>query len=58
MSDLSQTISSTLVAYYDMIRKRVHELVDSLPEDKIWRRPYHYGNSVGNRLVHLTGNLN
>jgi uncharacterized damage-inducible protein DinB len=58
MSDLSQTISSTLVAYYDMIRKRVHELVEPLPEDKIWRRPYHYGNSVGNLLLHLTGNLN
>lgn len=58
MGTLSQTVSSTLVAYYELIRRRVHELVDPLPEDKIWRRPYHYGNSVGNLLLHVTGNLN
>jgi hypothetical protein len=58
MSDISQTISNSLIAYYEMIHKRVHELVESVPEEKIWRRPYHYGNSVGNLVLHLTGNLN
>jgi uncharacterized damage-inducible protein DinB len=58
MSALNQTVSGTLATYYEMIRKRVHELVDPLPQDKIWRRPYYYGNSVGNLLLHLTGNLN
>jgi hypothetical protein len=58
MSALNQTISTTLAAYYEMIGRRVHELVDPLPEDKLWRRPYHYGNSVGNLVLHLTGNLN
>jgi uncharacterized damage-inducible protein DinB len=58
MSTLSQTISSSLAAYYQMIRNRVHELVDPLSSEQIWRRPYHYGNSVGNLVLHLTGNLN
>jgi uncharacterized damage-inducible protein DinB len=58
MSALPQTISSSLTAYYQMIRTRVHELVEPLSHEQIWRRPYSYGNSVGNMLLHLTGNLN
>jgi uncharacterized damage-inducible protein DinB len=58
MSALPQTISSSLAAYHEMIQKRVHELVEPLDHEQIWRRPYHYGNSVGNLLLHLTGNLN
>jgi uncharacterized damage-inducible protein DinB len=58
MSTLPQTISSSLTAYYQMIRTRVHELVEPLSDEQIWRRPYSYGNSVGNMLLHLTGNLN
>jgi hypothetical protein len=57
MSTLPQTISSSLTAYYQMIRTRVHELVEPLSHEKIWRRPYPYGNSIGNLLLHLTGNL-
>ncbi len=58
MSTLPQTVASSLSAYYEMIRNQVHELVDPLKNDQVWRRPYHYGNSVGNLLLHLTGNLN
>lgn len=58
MSTLPQTISTLLAGYYEMIRKRVHELVDPLDDEQIWRHPYHYGNSVGNLMLHLTGNLN
>lgn len=58
MTDLGQTISSSLAAYYEMTRKRVHELVEPLGSEQLWRRPYHYGNSIGNLLLHLTGNLN
>jgi hypothetical protein len=57
MSTLPQTISSSLAAYYEMIGTRVHELVEPLSYEQIWRRPYPYGNSVGNLVLHLTGNL-
>jgi hypothetical protein len=26
--------------------------------DQLWERPYPYGNSIGNLVLHLTGNLN
>ena len=58
MSALPDTISSAFAGYYEMIRNRVHELVDPLPQEQIWRRPFPYGNSIGNLLLHLTGNLN
>jgi hypothetical protein len=54
MSALSQTISSAFASYYEMIRCRVHELVDPLQQEQIWRRPFPYGNSIGNLLLHLT----
>jgi uncharacterized damage-inducible protein DinB len=43
--------------YYQMIRDNVHKLVAPLTEEQIWHRPYPYGNSIGNLLLHLTGNL-
>ena len=58
MIELPQTISSSFTAYYQMIRNRIHELVNPLSNEQIWQRPYQYGNSVGNLLLHLTGNLN
>jgi len=43
--------------YYQMIRDKVHELIEPLNDEQIWQRPYTYGNSIGNLLLHLTGNL-
>jgi len=57
MSALPQTISSSLTDYYHMIQTRVHELVQPLSTEQIWHHPYRYGNSIGNLLLHLTGNL-
>jgi hypothetical protein len=44
--------------YFRMIQANIHELTDTLSSDQLWRRPYPYGNSIGNLLLHLTGNLN
>src|SRR5208282_1083272 len=35
----------------------LHKWVDPLSEEQFWRNPYSYGNSVGNLVLHLTGNL-
>ncbi len=32
--------------------------MDPLSDEQIWTRPYPYGNSIGNLVLHLTGNLN
>jgi uncharacterized damage-inducible protein DinB len=58
MADLASTVASSLAGYFQMVRSRVHELVEPLSDAQIWVRPYPYGNSIGNLLLHLTGNLN
>jgi uncharacterized damage-inducible protein DinB len=58
MAPLDATVASALANNYRMIQTKVHDLVAPLSTEQIWRRPYHYGNSIGNLLLHLTGNLN
>src|SRR5271157_2743033 len=56
MADAS-VIQASLSSYFRMIRTRVHELAEPLSFEQIWTRPYPYGNSVGNLILHITGNL-
>jgi uncharacterized damage-inducible protein DinB len=44
--------------YFRMVQQRVHSLTEPLSTDQLWVRPYPYGNSIGNLVLHLTGNLN
>ena len=44
--------------YFRMIQANIHELTDPLSTEQFWERPYPYGNSIGNLVLHLTGNLN
>ncbi len=55
---LSETAASSLVKYFEMLRGRIRDLVASVPDADLWRRPYPYGNSIGNLVLHLIGNLN
>jgi hypothetical protein len=57
MADFS-VVQSSLADYYRMIQAKVHELTAPLSSEQLWVRPYPYGNSVGNLILHLTGNLN
>ena len=58
MPELAPTVTSTLAAYYEEIRDKVHELVAPISSEQLWARPYPYGNSIGHLLLHVTGNLN
>ena len=51
-------IQSSLAEYFRMVQSRVHELTAPLSTGQLWQRPYPYGNSIGNLILHLTGNLN
>lgn len=51
-------VQSGFADYFRMIQAKIHELTDPLSTDQLWQRPYPYGNSIGNLLLHLTGNLN
>jgi uncharacterized damage-inducible protein DinB len=37
---------------------RVHELAAPIGEGQFWQEPFAFGNSFGNLVLHLTGNLN
>ena len=54
----SEVVRSSLADYFRMIQARVHELATPLTAEQLWQKPYSYGNSVGNLILHLTGNLN
>lgn len=52
-------IQASLAEYFQIrIRTKVHELLGPLSTEQLWRRPFPYGNSIGNLILHLTGNLN
>ena len=58
MTTLNQTLIQDFTRNYQNSAGTIHGLVDPLSDEQIWTRPYHYGNSIGNLILHLTGNLN
>jgi len=58
MPELASVVASSLAAYYEDVRDKVHKWVAPVPTEQLWRKPYPYGNSIGHLLLHLTGNLN
>ncbi len=58
MHQLSTTIALGFAHYFQDFGQRVHTLADQLSEEQFWTKPYSYGNSFGNLVLHLTGNLN
>jgi uncharacterized damage-inducible protein DinB len=58
MSELNETVTAGLSAYYEFVAAELHKWVDPLSNEQFWHHPYSYGNSVGHLVLHLTGNLN
>ena len=58
MSSLSTTIATGFVNQYTDFGLRVHRLAEDLSEKQFWTKPHSYGNSFGNLVLHITGNLN
>jgi uncharacterized damage-inducible protein DinB len=54
----SEVVGNGLAAYFIMIQGRIHELTEPLSTEQLWTKPYRYGNSIGNLILHITGNLN
>jgi hypothetical protein len=57
MSDLTKTIADGFIHCYRDFAGRVRALAEGLSEEQFWTKPYPYGNSVGNLVLHITGNL-
>jgi uncharacterized damage-inducible protein DinB len=58
MTQLQSTLSSALTERFTANAARIHELAAPLLETQFWHKPFPFGNSFGNLLLHLTGNLN
>jgi uncharacterized damage-inducible protein DinB len=58
MSKLIEVLKEELSAYFRHLGGRVERAVRSLPVEKVYVKPFAFGNSVGHLVLHLTGNLN
>jgi len=55
---LATVVDDELIRYFRHLGSRVERAVRSLPREKLWTKPFPFGNSVGHLVLHLTGNLN
>src|SRR5580693_76720 len=58
MSELDETVASTLAKRYKANAARVRELAVPLADAQFWQKPFPFGNSFGHLVLHLAGNLN
>jgi uncharacterized damage-inducible protein DinB len=56
--ELAPSVRSTLIEELEQLSAGVHQVVDGLSDEQLWKRPLEPGNSVGHLVLHLTGNLN
>src|SRR5947209_8080288 len=56
-SPLATVVDDEFARYFRHLASRVERAVRSLPREKLWVKPFPYGNSVGHLVLHLTGNL-
>src|SRR3954467_346406 len=58
ISDLNRTVREEFVRYIEHLAGRVELAARSVPQDRLYAKPFPFGNSVGHLVLHLTGNLN
>jgi uncharacterized damage-inducible protein DinB len=57
-SPLAADIGEEFARYFEHLAGRVERAVRSVPPEKLYVKPFAYGNSIGHLVLHLTGNLN
>jgi hypothetical protein len=58
MTELTETLSSSMTTRYRKLAGMVRDLAAPLNEEQFWTKPFSFGNSFGHLTLHLTGNLN
>lgn len=58
MEDLHRTIEKSFNERYAQLADLVRGMAKELTDEQFWRKPFHFGNSFGHLVLHLTGNLN
>jgi uncharacterized damage-inducible protein DinB len=57
-SPLAAIVGDEFARYFEHLAGRVEKAVRAVPRDKVYVKPFAYGNSIGHLLLHVTGNLN
>ncbi len=57
MSQLAIVLQTGFAHSFEDYRTRIHKMADQLTDEQFWSKPYDYGNSFGNLVLHITGNL-
>ena len=57
-SPLTACVAEEFARYIHHLAARVERAVRSVPQEKLWQKPFPFGNSLGHLVLHLTGNLN
>ncbi len=58
LTDLARITADEFVRYFRHLASRVERAAMAVPEDRLWIKPFPFGNSIGHLVLHLTGNLN
>jgi len=53
-----EVVRGGLTGSFRTIQANIHTLTEPLSDEQLWVKPYTYGNSIGNLILHITGNLN
>jgi len=53
-----EVVRGGLAGSFRTIQANIHTLTEPLSDEQLWVKPYTYGNSIGNLILHITGNLN
>lgn len=53
----ADVVRDGLAEYFRIVQGKIHELTEALSTQQLWVKAYPYGNSIGNLILHLTGNL-
>src|SRR5437870_13693397 len=52
---VNETVANGLAAYYEYVAVQLHQWVDRLSNEQVWRKPYAHGTSAGRFVLHVTG---
>ena len=56
-SELASLTAAEFGRYFRHLGDRVEKAAMAVPEDRLWAKPFAFGNSIGHLVLHLTGNL-
>ena len=56
--EMTRVVPEEMVRYFRHLAERVEKHVRAVPKEKVYVKPFSFGNSIGHLVLHLTGNLN